>query len=210
MGSRKYISNEYQKVILMQIFPPDQRSIVIPLLPHHSFAAQILPVGVVMVVKMRRLADRCWLLYISHSLSALPLVMPVSRPYHFLPTPSLLPSALCCCLHDLQTGAIHHLQISSPHQLLSTVKFPQRVLSRCFQFYIWNSHSSSQLLPFSSIASPCLQFPLQGHIQNLSITTHPQPHSCIWLCQSPCPPKVRALLGGHFKATSHFAFSTNQ
>ena len=36
----------------MQIFPPDRRSIVIPLLLHHSFTAQILPVGVVMVVRM--------------------------------------------------------------------------------------------------------------------------------------------------------------
>lgn len=62
-----------------------------------------------------------------------------------------------------------------PSPTLIHCEVSQRVLSRCFQFYIWNSHSSSQLLPFSSIASPCLQLPLQGHIQNLSII-NPSPH----------------------------------
>ena len=53
MESRKYIGNKYQKVILTQIFPPGHRSVIIPLLLRHSFTAQILPAGVVMVVSGR-------------------------------------------------------------------------------------------------------------------------------------------------------------
>lgn len=91
MGSRKYIGNKYQKVILTQIFPPDRRSVVIPLLLRHSLTAQILPVGVVMVVRVWRLADRRGLLHVSPSLAALPPEMPVSRPYRFLPTAATPP-----------------------------------------------------------------------------------------------------------------------
>ena len=86
MESRKYIGNKYQKVILTQIFPPGHRSVIIPLLLRHSFTAQILPAGVVMVVRVWRLADRRGLLHVSPSLSVLPLEVPVSRPYRFLPT----------------------------------------------------------------------------------------------------------------------------
>lgn len=91
MGSRKYIGNKYQKVILTQIFPPDRRSVVIPLLLRQSLTAQILPVGVVMVVRVWRLADRRGLLHVSPSLAALPPEMPVLRPYRFLPTAATPP-----------------------------------------------------------------------------------------------------------------------
>ena len=91
MESRQYIGNKYQKVILTQIFPPGHRSVIIPLLLRHSFTAQILPAGVVMVVRVWRLADRRGLLHVSPSLSALPLEVPVSRPYRFLPTAATPP-----------------------------------------------------------------------------------------------------------------------
>lgn len=100
MGSRKYIGNKYQKVILTQIFPPDRGSVVIPVLLRHSLTAQILPVGVVVVVRVWRLADRRGLLHVSPSLAALPS-LPFPRRCQFRdhiassPPPPLRPSALC-------------------------------------------------------------------------------------------------------------------